>query len=307
MTRTHSVFAVLVAGLALAAAPIAHAGGTLAPGDLLGSTGGLGGTLVNIDPLTGASTLQASVGMFGPVTEIVFRDDGVMFGTTGGGSSNVITIDPETGAESLVGQHPFGAVTGLAFADGILYGAFFFAGQPPTEGFPPSSLVIVDQNDGSLTLVGELFYNPVRGLAYDSSTGTMYGVGTPTQPGEGLNDVLFTVDLMTAATTEVGDTGFQLGGLRFGPDGTLYGGEVQFGGGGGGEGAFDANLVQLDPGTGAGTAIGLTGTQGISGLAFVPGGGPVVPTVGVPTLSFVGLGLLAALLVLAGLVALRRS
>lgn len=306
MTRTFAVFAILVVALGLAAAPVAHAGGTLAPGDLLGSTGGLGGSLVNIDPLTGASTLQASVGTLGPVTDIVFRDDGVMFGTTGGGASNVIIIDPETGAETLVGQHPFGAVTSLAFADGVLYGGFFFAGQPPTEGFPPSSLVIVDQTDGSLTMVGELFYNPVRGLAYDASTGTMYGVGTPTQPpGEGLNDVLFTVDLMTAATTEIGDTGFLLGGLRFGPDGILYSGQVQFGGGGG-EGGFDANLVQINPATGAGTVIGPTGTEGISGLAFVPGGGPG-STVAVPTLSHLGLGLLAVLLVFAGLVVLRRS
>ena len=52
----------------------------VAPGDLLGSTGAIGGNLISIDPMTGTGMGRFGLGAFGPVTEIVYRADGTLFG-----------------------------------------------------------------------------------------------------------------------------------------------------------------------------------------------------------------------------------
>ena len=339
MLRQLPIRSVLVFTLALVPTGLGWAGEPLPPepGDLLGSTGQVGAALIDIDPATGTGTFRAPLNSLGPVTEIEFRADGVLFGTTGQGASNVITIDPTTGAETLVGQHPFGATNGLEFVGSTLYGSFFSAGPPLGEGDGPPlySLVTIDQTDGSLTPIGPIEdYFPIRGLAYDEATATMYGIGVPLsqppppQAGEpdGISDVLFTIDLTTAATTEVGPTGFFLGALEFGPDGTLYGGTDGAGGqaarssfaGAAGWESEDARepgegngggalLVTVDPATGAGTAVGPTGFPAVSGLSFVPGGeqggGSVLE---IPSLSGLGLVALALLLAAAALVAVRR-
>ncbi len=317
---------------AMLALPASGWAGGPQPGDLLGSTGQIGGSLIDVDPGTGAGTLIGSLGSLGPVTEIEFRADGVLFGATGGGSANLIVIDPATGGETLVGNHgQSGATNGLEFVGATLYGSFFASGGPAQggDGLPETLLVTIDPTDASLTVIGTITgFFPVRGLAYDEAAGTMYGIGTPalappppaTAP-EGLNDVLFTVDLATGAPTVVGPTGQSLGSLEFGPDGTLYAGEVlaataQGADGWGaagerGDGGLGAGgrLFTLDPATGAATAVGPTGFSVISGLSFVPAGGtePGPSVLEIPSLSRFGLLLLVGLLAAAGLFAVRRA
>lgn len=309
----------LTALAALAAGPAAAGVPPVEPGDLLGSTGAVGGSLIEIDPATGAGTFRCPLGSLGPVTEIEFRDDGALFGTTGQGSSNLISIDPDACTETLVGMHPFGSINGLEYVGATLYGSFFAPGAPGPEGVPPTELVIVDDSDATLTTIGTIDgYTPVRGLAWDGST--MYGVGSPAPvPGAGEgggpppgNDELFTVDLVTGDPTPIGPTGFAIiGGIEFGPDGVLYGGVAATGPpGGGGQGGGEGQggggeLVTIDTATGAATPVGPTGSPALSGLAFVPGQAPSV--LEIPTVSEVGLALLALLLASAGLVALRRS
>ena len=269
------------------------------PGELLGSTGSQGGSLITIDPGSGAGALRCGIGSLGSVTEIEFRSDGTLFGSTGGGSSNIIVVDPSDCAESLVGQHPYGAVNGLEFVDGTLYGAFYSVEK---EGIPVTYLVIVDQSDGSLTPVGLITgYSPVRGLAYDATSQTMFAVGSQIRL-EGFGDDLLVLDLATGQPTPVGSTGEQLGSLEFGPDGVLYAGGVQ---GGGGEVGQSAQLFIVDPTTGEATPVGETGFPGVSGLAFVPGGAE--PILAIPTLSHAGVVLLALLLAGAGFLLIRRS
>lgn len=288
----------------------------LEPGDLIGSTGNVGGTLIDIEPATAASTVRAGIGSEGPVTEIRFRADGVLFATTGQGTSNLITIDPDTGTETVVGQHDFGAINGLAFIDGTLYGSFFNAGGPRGASV---ELVIIDQTDASLTTIGGINgYSPVRGLAYDASSATLYGVGTPLI--DGLSDELFSIDADTGAVTPIGPTGFAIGGMDFAPDGTLYAGTT---GGTGGPQAGDwgdeapagdvggAELLTIDLGTGAGSIVGATSAPAISGLAFLPGagGGPgeIPEAVLVPTLGTIGLIALALVLSLIAVLVIRRK
>lgn len=298
---------ILASVLLLAAAGAAVAGPPpVEPGELLGSTGNAGNSLISIDPVTGAGTLRFAIGSFGPVTEIEHRSDGVLFGSTGGGSSNIITIDPDTGVETLVGMHAFGAVNGLEFVGDTLYGAYI-------GKFPGSALVIVDQTDGSLTPVAMIDgYAPVRGLAYDPDTGTMYGVGSPIVAGgvPGGGDELFTVDLADGAATPIGPTGFIiLGGLEFGSNGVLYGGIAIAGGQQpeGPPGGADGDLVTVSTTTGAATPVGPTGSSAISGLSFVPGVDQGPSVLEIPTASGLGLALLALALAAGGLLAIRRG
>jgi hypothetical protein len=171
--------------------------------------------LILVDPDTGSGAVIGPLNMFGPVSDIDFRADGVLFGTTGGGSANLVTIDPGTGAETLIGQHDvFGAVNGLEFVGGTLYGSFFAAAGKATDGgtdgIPDTLLVTIDQTDASLTVIGTITgISPVRGLAYDETNGVMYGIGLPVlQPNagerDGLSDVRFTVNLATGAPTVIG-------------------------------------------------------------------------------------------------------
>lgn len=325
------------AAAAILALPAAAWAGGPEPGDLFGSTGAVGGSLILIDPGTGSGAPVGSLNMFGPVSDIEFRSDGVLFGTTGGGSANLVTIDPATGAETLVGMHDlFGAVNGLEFVGSTLYGSLFAppgpkAGEGEGDGVADTLLVTVDQTDASLTVIGTITgISPVRGLAYDTANGVMYGIGLPTllpQAGapEGISDVLFTVDLATGAPTVIGSTGELLGGLEFGPDGVLYAGEAAIGGpavsdgwagsgtGGGAVpegGGGSALLFTIDPATAAATAVGPTGSPAISGLSFLPGGEPGPgggSVLEIPSLSRLGLLLLAGLLAAAGLFAVRRG
>jgi len=226
------------------------------PGTLYGSTGNVGATLIIIDPATGTGTSVGSLGTFGPVTEIEFRDDGILFGSTGQLTSNIITIDPLTGTETLIGMHQFGATNGLEFdSDNNLLGSYF---HPNIS----VDLVQIDQTTGQfITTLGVIGSMTITGLTFHPD-GTLYGVG---HNGGGTPSQLYTIDPATGVPTLVGPIGFDnVGALEFGPDSLLYGGVGIFGGSSAGD------LIIIDPNTGAGTSVGPTGFSGISGLSFVP-------------------------------------
>lgn len=223
------------------------------PGTLYGSTG-QSGEFIQIDPATGAGTLIGLATGFGSITEIEFRNDGVLFGTTGGGLSNIITIDLFTGAATLAATHAFGAINGLEFdAAGNLLGTHIsFPGNP-------SDLVTVNTATGALTRIGSTGFGNVGGLAFGPDS-VLYGVTSSTGGGD-----LIRIDPATGAGTLIGPTGFsEVSSLEFSPDGVLYGGI-------GGRDENRGALIKIDPVTGNGTLIGLSGFSVLSGLAFFPG------------------------------------
>jgi hypothetical protein len=289
------------AGLAILTAGAASAG-TPVPGALYASTGAIGGELITIDPATGDGTLVCNTGAYGPLSEIEFDDAGVLWGTTGGGTAALVTIDPDDCTETLIGNHPPGAVNALEFVGGVLYGAYFVppggAGGEEPEG-SPTSLVIVDTTDGSLTEIGPMNASPVRGLAWHEATQTMYATGSPLQGA----DTLYTVNLTNGVATTVGLHDIQLGALEFGPDGVLYGGQRP---GGGAAPAGSADFVSVSTVDGFATTIGQTGFSAVSGLSFAPEG-EEPPVQAIPTLSTVALAMLAGLLLAVASLALRRS
>ncbi len=218
-------------------------------GDLIASTGNVGGTLIDVNPSNFSGFPRFPAGAYGPITEIEFRDDGTLFATVGQGASLVLTIDPNTGVERIIGPHTFDAINGLEFVNGTLYGTRTVAGD----------LVTIDQSTGAETPIGPLgIGDSVAGLAYDESTGTMYG---STVAGN-----LVTVNLGTGAATVVGPTGFDhVNALEFGPDGTLWGGL------GAAASTNPGGLIAIDKTTASASLLGPTGFPGISGLAFLPG------------------------------------
>ncbi|MFQ5669002.1 MAG: hypothetical protein ACE5HD_00620 [Acidobacteriota bacterium] len=235
--------------------------GPLMPGDLLGSTGRAGASLIDIDPSTGAGTFRGRLGDFGPVTEIEFRDDGALLGAIGEGSGKLVDIDPAMGIETLRCTHDTGSLNGLEFVNGVLYGAL----KP--DSFTPSRLVTVGDPDLAghcpLTVLGPTGFGNLGGLAYDEGSGILYGCTS----GGGGGD-LVTCSLATGACNLIGATGFDdCAALEFGAQGLLFGGI-------GGRSAAAGTLITIDPSTGAGAAVGATGSPKLSGLSFVPGCAP---------------------------------
>ena len=244
------------------------------PGELLASTGRPDGLLISIDRETGITDFRAPLGGIGEVVDIEFRDDGVLFGaavdeinkdgiiiTTG----IIITIDPNTGAETQVGTLQSGYVTALEFGANpvdSLYGIY----QAPDQAV--SQLGTINQANGEFTVVGKTDYKTVHGLAYDSRTGTMYGVGSGSDGVE-----LITIDLATGLATGVGPTGsdIQILAIDFGPDGKLYGVTAPFKAD---NGTLVTNLVTIDTSDGTATkaaVLDVGSSIKVNGMTFKPG------------------------------------
>jgi hypothetical protein len=226
-------------------------GAGVGAGAMVASTGNNGVALISIDTATGAGSLIGPLNLFGPVTDLAFRHDGVLFGTTGGGTSSLINID-EFGVESLVGTHVTGSVTGLVFVGTTLYGTFV----PTGGGSTPSQLVTVDQSTGALTTIGATGFGPIGGLAFDTASGILYGVTSGAIGGD-----LVSINLVTGAATLIGSTELgDISALAFGPGGVLFGGL-------GGNSSAPGSLITIDAATGAGTVVGASGYPVLSGLS----------------------------------------
>ncbi len=106
------------------------------------------------------------------------------------------------------------------------------------------------------------------GLAYDVTTGTMYGTTGGPGDGTGGTSNLVTINLSTGAATTIGSVGVNAGSLEFGPDGNLYAGSAGKTGGG--------NLYRINKATGASTLVGATGFPTVTGLALVTASGSTI-------------------------------
>ena len=106
----------------------------------------------------------------------------------------------------------------------------------------------IDPTTGAATLVGAIGFNRVGAIAFDPTTGILYGEGT--DPSS--THVLLSIDRSTGAGTVIGPTGvnspFQ--DISFRSDGTLYGYN---------SGITVGNIYTLNLSTGAATLIGATG------------------------------------------------
>jgi hypothetical protein len=166
------------------------------------------GSLITINPNTGAGTFVASVQA--DIRELAFSPSGDLFGIRFNGSlsppfqpDDLVKIDVHTGAVTTVGNTGLG-LQSLAFSpSGTLYSY-----DLGLDGFVDKGLglVTLDPTTGKATDV-----NPsdvgvsIQALTY-SPGGTLYAVGNQ---GSGLSSELFTVNTSTGGLTLVGSGGFQ--------------------------------------------------------------------------------------------------
>lgn len=212
--------------------------------------------LYQIDLTTGQSHRIGTLPFYS-VTDIAFTPDeqlyglGQQAGVLGlGSTTNLLHIDPLEGFTSVVGNWDLGsAVSLVSDTDGTLYAAT-----------RDSTFLKIDRNTGQPTVIGGFGpgYASSGDLAFDAA-GRLYGsiLGSTSNS----NNLLVIVDKRTGNSAVIGNIGFkQVYGLAFLPDGRLIGVAN-------GEGPI-ATLIQIDPGTGRGTAIApVTRANGIYGLA----------------------------------------
>jgi hypothetical protein len=208
------------------------------------------GALFMVDIVTGAGT---SVGQLPIMSTEIEHDNATQrsFAQATDGSFFGVEFDIPSGDAIGAPIYNGASFTGLEFVGTSLFGAAILDGG----GNAPSILAILDPWAGTSTLVGPTSVGAISGLAYQESSGVLYGIRGGTGPSD-----LLTIDLHTGTATVVGSTGFQAGSLEFGPDGALYGGSTGTGGG---------NLYRIDPATGASTLVGPTGFDRVTGLTLV--------------------------------------
>jgi hypothetical protein len=259
--------------------------------------------LYRIDLGSGAATLIGDTGI-ADVEGLALRGDGALFGVSDA-TDELVTCNPTTGACTAVGALGVGVSDpGLAFAcNGTLYMSTEDPGVT-VEGGTPGDLYRVDTATGVATLVGSLGndfdgHSIAQGPSSASCPSGMYALD-----GNGNGDVprLGCVDLTTGAVTVVGGVGVVVDGqpaIDFDANGTLWMVEDLDG--------SDIYTVNLT--TAAATDVGDIAPAGVGfdGLA-IQGGSACLggPAAAIPSLSGVGLGVLAALLALAGFFAMRR-
>ncbi len=106
----------------------------------------------------------------------------------------------------------------------------------------------IDVVTGATETVGPYLDSPVRELAYDADSDTLYGVYLAT---------LFAIDPQTAAHTPIGSTGFQFFSLTFIPGVGLFAVDTVEGG-----------LHQLNTSTGAPTLVGVSGVVPVYDISY---------------------------------------
>jgi hypothetical protein len=126
--------------------------------------------------------------------------------------------------------------------DGQLYGVF-----------SGPRLFTIDPSTGATSLVSNITgTSNLEAIAF-APDGTLYAAG---------NGQVYTLDTATAVATVLGVTALDIDALTFAPDGFLYGADSYFG-------IVDADLIRIDPSTGAFDVanLGSTGVYGFNGIA----------------------------------------
>lgn len=221
------------------------------------------GNVIRIDKTTGTGTLIGFSG-FVATNSAASDSSGRMFTIIGipGGLGQLIEIDPATGAGSVALEFPgcpssVGVgVRGMAFDSSDTLFVVLDVG----DFSDPDVLATIDTTTGACSEIGAMGLTGVQALAFDSADNLFcLDVFVP----KGLCSVDKTTGIATKIAVEdsLGDNQA----LEFDTDGTLFGAR--------------ANLVRIDPVTGARTIVGATGFTDIRGLAFVGPAGPQVQIV----------------------------
>lgn len=202
------------------------------------------GSLISIDPATGAGTLIGATGVTA-LPGLAVNSNGVLFGVDLDGE--VYIIDAATGQATLAFDTRFFNIRALAFDEaGRLYGA------------ASNALLRFDPATGRITVIGQTEV-ALRGLAFDPIDGSLWG----SSGGFGVAGI-YRINVETAEATLVGEVGLGEGvpDIHFDSEGNLFGAM-------GGGRSSNNQLVAIDKVTGAGSVIGDIGFSSVSGLTFL--------------------------------------
>jgi choice-of-anchor B domain-containing protein len=214
----------------------------------LGNSDPNAGSLLNLNPGTGAGTIIAptnilSSGFGAPgLPALAINSKGDLFVADVDLNAKLYQIDAGTGKSIRIGPTGLALVNSLAFDNNdILY-----------AGDGNGDLHIIDVSSGLSTLIGDMGLN-VRGLAFDPTDGALWA-------SDNSNNI-FKVDVTTGKGTKVGSTGFSNGtpDISFDGIGNLYGSV--------GASAEANNLISIDKSDGSGDIIGPIGYSSVSGMA----------------------------------------
>ncbi len=244
-------------GFITASTLTAIAGTALAQGPVLLGSDASNGTLVTIDPASGATTLIGPMG-FSIVSALAYDPiNEVLYGFVNA-TNQLIRIDPNTGVGSLIGQSNIGIVHGMAY-DSLRQTLY------AVTSFGNNSLYTMSTTTGLATLVGPHGKGGLQGIVHDPATDTMYAA-------EVQEKRLYILDTSSAAVTPVGDFN-QPGGVSIGnslawdPNVGLLATDNKF------SATVDDELYDINPATGQATLIGRLNTGNCLGLEFL---GPAV-------------------------------
>lgn len=218
------------------------------------------GNVIRIDKTTGAGALVGFSGFVG-TNSAASDSSGRMFTIIGipGGLGQLIEIDPTTGAGSVALEFPgcpssVGVgVRGMAFDSRDT----LFVALDVGAFSDPDVLATIDTTTGACSEIGAMGLTGVQGLAFDAAD-NLFCVNVSFPAG------LCSVDVTTGVATQIvgaDNPNSDDQALEFDADGTLFGAR--------------ANLIRIDPITGAVTIVGATGFTDIRGLASVPAGPPI--------------------------------
>ncbi len=138
--------------------------------------------LVEVDPVTGAGSLAATLSMDMDLRGLAF-DGSTLYAVNDigfGNNDELYSIDSNTGTVTLIGATSHGGIQGLAYGpDGVLYGYDIGAG-----------LLTISTVSGASSAVGAPGIGEIQTISFDSS-GTLWGC----------RDNLYTIDTSTGAET----------------------------------------------------------------------------------------------------------
>jgi hypothetical protein len=240
--------------------PFVFVFGPAEPGVLYASTGAGGatrGSLLAIDPATGAGTLVGRTGRE-RVPGLAITSTRALWGSSGGGASQLLRVSASDAVTQVVGTIR-NAATGqsLPFVD-----ALAFDGSDALYGIDvTNNLWKIDTSTALAARIGFTGVSPdpfLVGLAFDPTTGRLYA----STGGFGGADAIYEVDPATGAASLIGSTGLGNGAIpdiAFTERGVLFAAK-SIGG--------TSMLITIDTDSASGRPIGPIGFQSVSGLAW---------------------------------------
>lgn len=148
--------------------------------------------------------------------------DGMVYGTS---DKDLFSIEPATGAMTTIATNvlPYEKPRGLAFKNGILYGA-------GRDGTDSTYLYTLNLATGAATKLcqlkdatGRMKVIKTDAMETDPATGTIYGVVRSDAPCSSACRYLATMDLATCQVQFIGEFSDKITGITFLADGTLVG------------------------------------------------------------------------------------